>query len=67
MKGTLTKKREKLKKRRLEEGLTQVGLANKVGVSIEQIRSLEYGRVNPSFKVMMSLCAVLKCKPEEIF
>lgn len=67
MKGILTKRRERLREKRLEKGLTQAKLANEVGVSIEQIRSLEYGRVDPSFKVMMNVCSALDSKPEEIF
>ncbi|MEK5415145.1 helix-turn-helix transcriptional regulator [Paenibacillus sp. FSL L8-0708] len=63
----LTRKREKLRDRRLEKGFTQAKLADKVGVSLEQIKSLEYGRVNPSFVLMLNICSVLNSRPEEIF
>jgi putative transcriptional regulator len=63
----LARKRERLRDKRLEKGLTQAKLANKVGVSLEQIKSLEYGRVNPSFTLMQSICSVLNSRAEEIF
>ncbi|MNW54943.1 anaerobic benzoate catabolism transcriptional regulator [compost metagenome] len=62
-----TEKRDCLKAKRLEKELTQSELADAVGVSIDHIKSLEYGRVNPSFKLMKKICSVLDGKMEEIF
>lgn len=61
------KKRENLKTKRLEKGLTQDQLSKIVGVSKEQIKSLEYGRVNPSFNLMIKICTALNSKVEELF
>ncbi|QDX91423.1 XRE family transcriptional regulator [Brevibacillus laterosporus] len=60
-------KREKLKGKRLEKGFTREEFANVIGISKEHVKSLEYGRVNPSFKVMMKICDTLEGKPEELF
>ncbi|WP_419877752.1 helix-turn-helix transcriptional regulator [Brevibacillus centrosporus] len=66
MNGTL-KRRENLRTHRLQKGFTQEQLAEAAGVSKETIKSLEYGRVNPSFSLMMKLCEILDCKAEELF
>ena len=63
----LISKRECLRLQRLKKGFTQEGLAQVVGVSKEHIKSLEYGRVNPSFSLMMKLCETLNVKAEDIF
>lgn len=64
---TTVRKRVSLKKRRLEKGYTQEQLALAVDVSKEQIRSLEYGRVNPSFKLLKKICTVLDSKADDLF
>lgn len=66
MNGTL-KKRENLRTRRIQKRLTQEQLAEAAGVSKETIKSLEYGRVNPSFSLMMKLCEILEGKAEDLF
>lgn len=63
----LIEKRGNLRNKRIQQGLTQSMLGNAVGVSTEHIKSLEYGRVNPSFKLMLKICEVLKGKPDELF
>ena len=63
----LLKKRDQLKNRRLEKGFTQEKLAEAVGVSKETIKSLEYGRVNPSFNLMLKICETLESKAEDLF
>lgn len=60
-------KRENLTSKRIEKKLTRPMLAKKVGVSAEHIKSLEYGRVNPSFKLLVKICDALDSKADELF
>ncbi|MFA5880579.1 MAG: helix-turn-helix transcriptional regulator [Eubacteriales bacterium] len=60
-------KRENLKKARLSLDLTQGQVAEKIGIHIDHVRSLEYGRVNPSSKLMFKICAFYKATPEALF
>ncbi|PON02836.1 hypothetical protein BJH90_03675 [Bacillus halotolerans] len=62
-----TTRREKLIKARLDKGLTRPQLATQIGVSFEHIKSLEYGRVNPSTVILFRLCNALNQSPEELF
>ncbi|WP_076346989.1 helix-turn-helix transcriptional regulator [Alicyclobacillus vulcanalis] len=52
---------------RIDKGLSRRELANLIGVTPEHIRSLEYGRVKPSAPIMVKLCRVLECTPEQLF
>lgn len=63
----LLKKRDSLRAKRLKKGFTQEQLAKEAGVSKETIKSLEYGRVNPSFSLMLKLCEILEAKAEDFF
>lgn len=65
--STTTNKRVALREARKSKGLTQAALAKEVGVTVEHIRSLEYGRVNPSIPLMFKICAVLEKQPDELF
>ncbi|MNP83359.1 helix-turn-helix protein [compost metagenome] len=60
-------KRAALKEARQELGLTQIQVAESLGIHVEHIRSLEYGRVNPSLKLMFKICDFYKKTPEELF
>ncbi|WP_081418937.1 helix-turn-helix transcriptional regulator [Paenibacillus sp. Leaf72] len=60
-------KRVELKKARVDEGLTQEALASELSVHVDHIRSLEYGRVNPSVKLMNRICDRLKGEPRVLF
>lgn len=60
-------KRLKLKQAREEKGFTQSGLADAIGVSLDHVKSLEYGRVNPSISLMFKICSVLESSPEILF
>lgn len=60
-------KRDNLKEARQAKGWTQAQLAAVVGVSVEQIKSLEYGRVNPSLALMFRICNALEAAPEQLF
>lgn len=60
-------KRAALKEARLSKGLTQIKAAESLGVHVDHIRSLEYGRVNPSLKLMFRICELYKDSPERLF
>jgi len=51
---------EKVKKARLEQGLTQTDLAEKVGVSLRTITSYEKDGIKPRPKTLAKLAEVLK-------
>ena len=56
-----------LKKVRLEKKLSQMQLANMVGVSRNTISSIETGQFNPTAKLALLLCIALDKKFEELF
>lgn len=60
-------KRLELAVARKKLGYSQVELADALGISTEHMRSLEYGRSNPSTALMFKICAELKSSPEELF
>ncbi|PSK13597.1 XRE family transcriptional regulator [Brevibacillus sp. NRRL NRS-603] len=62
-----TQKRPELTNARISKGLSRPQLAELVGVTFEHIKSLEYGRVNPSIPLMFKLCGVLESTPEQLF
>lgn len=57
----------KIKELRARENLTQVQLAQKVGVRRETIVFLEKGKYNPSLKLAYDISKVFKMKIEEVF
>lgn len=56
-----------LKKIRKEKELSQMQLAEMVGVSRNTISSIETGQFNPTAKLALILCIALDKKFEEIF
>ncbi|HOZ53665.1 MAG TPA: helix-turn-helix transcriptional regulator [bacterium] len=56
-----------IKIKRLEAGLTQEELAEKVGVRRETIVFLEQGKYNPSLKLAMDIARVFKVKVDDLF
>lgn len=52
---------------RKEEGLSQDGLAKKLGVSRQTIISIEKGRYNPSLSLAMIIAEIFDEKVEQIF
>ncbi len=56
-----------LKKVRLEKKLSQIQLANMVGVSRNTISSIETGQFNPTAKLALILCIALDKKFEDLF
>lgn len=60
-------KRIKLTTARKELGYSQIELAIKLDISAEHVRSLEYGRSNPSSALLFKICTELKSSPHELF
>lgn len=57
----------RIKELRARDNLTQVELAQKVGVRRETIVFLEKGKYNPSLKLAYDISKVFKMKIEEVF
>lgn len=57
----------RIKELRARDNLTQVDLAQKVGVRRETIVFLEKGKYNPSLKLANDISKVFKMKIEDIF
>lgn len=56
-----------LKEARSEKNLSQLQLAQMVGVSRNTISSIETGQFNPTAKLALILCIALDKKFEELF
>lgn len=56
-----------LRKFREKGGLTQEGLAKKVGVSRQTIISIEGRKLRPSLKLSLKFAMLFKCKVEDLF
>ena len=59
--------RNRLKELRLQQGLTQVSLAEKVGVTRQTIIALEKGKFVPSVKLALRLADTLGTSLEDVF
>lgn len=59
--------KNRLKKARVEAGLSQSELAAMVGVSRNTISSIETGQFNPTAKLALILCIALDKKFEDLF
>lgn len=57
----------KIKELRARFNLTQLELAQKVGVRRETIVFLEKGKYNPSLKLAYDISKVFECSIEEVF
>lgn len=57
----------KVKEKRLEKNLTQLELANLVGVTPKYIGFIENGERNPSLQVAQKIAGVLDSTIEDIF
>lgn len=60
-------KRTNLIQARTEAGFTQKSLAQEIGMTTDHIKSLEYGRVNPSLETAAKISKTLNKKPEYLF
>lgn len=67
MQNVKSKKRIALTQKRNQFGFTMETFANKIQMSKESIKSLEYGRMNPSAKTMLIICKMLDSTPDELF
>lgn len=56
-----------IKLARVENNLTQDGLAKLVGVSRQTIGSIEKGQFNPTAKLALIICIVLEKQFEDLF
>jgi putative transcriptional regulator len=59
--------RTRIKELRARDNLTQIDLAQKVGVRRETIVFLEKGRYNPSLKLAYDISRIFNLKIEEVF
>ena len=57
----------RIKELRARDNITQVDLAQKVGVRRETIVFLEKGKYNPSLKLAYDISKVFNMKIEEVF
>ena len=57
----------RIKELRARENLTQIELAQKVGVRRETIVFLEKGKYNPSLKLAYDISKVFEAKIEQVF
>lgn len=57
---------KKLRQLRLERGVTQAGLAKKIGVSPSTVGMYEQGRRQPDVKTIAKIASVLGCSTDEL-
>lgn len=60
-------KRINLKVRRIQKGLSQKELAERVGLTNQSISDFETGRLNPSYEVMKRISKELDSPVDELF
>ncbi len=65
--GQVASMRTRIKELRARYDLTQIDLANKVGVRRETILFLEKGKYNPSLKLAHDIAVALKTTVDELF
>lgn len=59
--------KNELRERRAEEGLSQAGLAEAVGVTRQTINAIERERYDPSLELAFELAGYFGCTIEELF
>ena len=59
--------KNRMKELRTKRGMTQDGLARKVGVRRETIVFLEKGKYNPSLRLAHKVAKILKSSIEDVF
>ena len=67
LRGDLMAKNLKLKSARALLDMTQLDLANAVGVTRQTISGIEKGEYNPSIKLCIAICKVLGKTLNELF
>ena len=55
-----------LKKRRMEKGLTQKHMSDKLGITQSQYSNIENGGTDPT-KYIKPISEIFECKPNEVF
>lgn len=60
-------KTEKIKEKRLKMGLSQEGLAKKIGVTRQTINLIEAGKYNPSLRICKGIAKELNASLDELF
>jgi len=60
-------KTEKIKEKRLKMGLSQEGLARKIGVTRQTINLIEAGKYNPSLRICKGIAKELNASLDELF
>ena len=60
-------KTEKIKEKRLKMGLSQEGLARKIGVTRQTINLIEAGKYNPSLRICKGIAKELNVSLDELF
>lgn len=60
-------KNQRLKMARLENNLSQVELANLIGVTRQTIGLIEAGNYNPTLKLCLAICHALGKTLDELF
>lgn len=63
----INRKRAELQKARLEKSWSRSKFAEVLGCSAEHVKSLEYGRVNPSPQLLFRIANELDKHPESLF
>ena len=56
-----------VKKARVNAGLTQLQLAQKVGITRQTVSLIEKGKYNPSLKLCLLICYAVNASLDEIF
>lgn len=59
--------RLRIKHYREREGMTQPELAKAIGKSFRSVQQWESGAFQPNAAVIVSICEVLRCTPNELF
>ena len=62
-----TEKNIKMKIARMEKNLSQIQLAERVGVTRQTIGMIEAGDFNPSLKLCIAICKELDCTLNDLF
>ena len=57
----------KMKIARMEKNLSQLQLAEQVGVTRQTIGMIKAGEFNPSLRLCVSICRVLGCTLNDLF
>ena len=60
-------KRVELSNARKQLGYSQANFVERLDISTEHMRSLEYGRSNPSTALLFKICKELNSSPDELF